>query len=137
LNDNPTPETGSHDGPGRDSHLIAAFGYIPMLFFVPLVALRSDPFARFHGFQSLVLFAALVVARVAIWVSDVVLDRIMGSMFLIGFMFKAIAWLIHYPVGIVVSCAYAVLVVMGIVQAAAGNYWRIPIMGAYADRLRA
>jgi uncharacterized membrane protein len=57
-------------------------------------------------------------------------------MFLLGFFFKAIAWTVHYPVGLIVALGYAVVVVVGIVQAATGQYWRIPVIGAYAERLR-
>jgi len=47
-----------------------------------------------------------------------------------------VAWLIHYPAGFVVALAYALLIVISIVQAATGQYWRIPVVGAYAERLR-
>lgn len=116
--------------------MLAAVGYVPLLFFLPLFVGTKEPFAKFHGRQSLVLFATLVAFNIAVGITDLILGRILGSMFLLGFVFKAMAWLIHYPAGFVVAVAYAVLVIIGIVQAATGQYWRIPVIGVYAERLK-
>jgi len=116
--------------------VLAAVGYVPLLFFLPLFMGTREPFARFHGRQSLVMFATVLVFNVAVGITDLVLGRILGSMFLMGFFFKAVAWLVHYPVGFAVALVYAVLVIIGIVQAATGQYWRIPVVGVYAERLR-
>ena len=119
-----------------DAILLATVGYIPLLFFLPLFVGTREPYARFHGRQSLVLFSAVIVFNIAVGVSDLVLGRVLGSMFLLGFFFKAVAWLVHYPAGFVVAVAYTVLVIIGIVQAATGQYWRIPVVGVYAERLK-
>lgn len=116
--------------------LRAGLGYIPLLFFLPLWTGTREPFARFHGRQSLVMFAAMVVFNIMVSITDLVLGRILGGMFVIGFFFKAVSWLIHYPAGFVVALAYMVLVIYGIVQAATGQYSRIPVVGAYAERLK-
>ena len=120
----------------QDALLLAAVGYVPLLFFLPLFVGTREPFARFHGRQSLVMFAAVVIFHIGVGVSDLVLGRILGGMFLMGFFFKAVAWLVHYPAGLIVALVYAVLVIIGIVQAATGQYWRIPVVGAYAERLK-
>jgi len=119
-----------------DAVLLAAVGYIPTLFFLPLFVGTREPFAKFHGRQSLVMFAGLVVFNIAVAVTDLVVGRLLGSMFLIGFFFKVVAWLIHYPAGFALALIYAVLVIVGIAKAATGEYWRIPVVGAYAERLR-
>ncbi len=124
------------DRPSQDAILLAALGYLPLFFFLPLFAGTKEPFARFHGRQSLVLFVTVLIFQVAVWLSDLVLGRILGNMFLLGFFFKAVAWLVHYPTGFLVAAVYAVLVIVGIVQAATGQYWRVPILGVYAERLK-
>ena len=129
-------ETAVAERSSSDAILLATVGYIPLLFFLPLFVGTKEPFAKFHGRQSLVLFAVVIVFNLAVGVSDLVLGRVLGSMFLLGFFFKAVAWLIHYPAGFVVAVAYAVLVIIGIVQAATGQYWRIPVVGVYAERLK-
>ena len=138
MTDTPTEES---DSPGSeqassDAVLWAAVGYIPLLFFLPMFVGTREPFAKFHGRQSLVMFAAVVLFNIMVSITDLILGRILGGMFLIGFFFKAVAWLIHYPAGFVVALAYTVLVIFGIVQAATGQYTRIPVVGAYAERLR-
>jgi uncharacterized membrane protein len=120
----------------QDALVLAAVGYVPLLFFLPLFTGSKEPFAKFHGRQSLVLFCVVVGFNIAVAITDLVVGRLLGSMFLIGFFFKALAWTIHYPAGLVVALGYAVLVVVGIVQAATGQYWRIPVIGVYAERLR-
>jgi uncharacterized membrane protein len=116
--------------------LLAAIGYVPLLFFVPLFMGSREEFAKFHGRQSLVMFAAVLAFQVVVWLTDFVLGKILGGMFLLGFFFKAVAWLVHYPTGFLVAGAYAVMLVVGIMQAATGRYWRIPVLGAYAESLR-
>lgn len=120
----------------QDALILAAIGYVPLLFFLPLFVGTKEPFAKFHGRQSMVLFCVVVAFNIAVAITDLILGRLLGSMFLIGIFFKAVAWTIHYPAGLIVALAYAVLVVVGIVQAATGQYWRIPVIGAYAERLR-
>ena len=58
-------------------------------------------------------------------------------MFLLGFFFKAVAWILHYPVGfLVVAGLHGGRHGRASSQAATGQYWRIPVVGAYAERLR-
>ncbi|HTW90536.1 MAG TPA: hypothetical protein VMH22_02370 [bacterium] len=138
LTDTTTKESESSAGEraSSDAILYATLGYIPLLFFLPLFVGSREPFARFHGRQSLVMFAFVLLFNLLVSITDLVLGAILGRMFLIGFFFKAVAWLIHYPAGLVVALAYVTLVIMGIVNAATGEYWRIPVVGAYAERLR-
>ncbi len=138
MTDTTPKETGPalEERASSDALLLASLGYIPLLFFLPLFVGTREPFAKFHGRQSLVMFAAVVVFNIMVTITDVVLGRVLGGMFLVGFFFRAVAWLIHYPAGFVVALAYMVLVVYGIVQAATGQYTRIPVVGAYAERLK-
>jgi uncharacterized membrane protein len=138
LTDTPTGESELPvpDRASSDAILLSAVGYIPLLFFLPLFVGTREPFAKFHGRQSLVMFAVVLGFNIMVAITDLVLGRILGSMFILGLFFKVVAWLIHYPAGAVVALAYAVLVVMGIVKAATGEYWRIPVVGVYAERLR-
>lgn len=114
----------------------AAIGYIPFLFFVPIFVNRDDEFAQFHGKQSLVLFCTFILLWIALWLIILILSGILGHIFIIGFLFKGIAWLIHNVIGTIVSLGYLALAVLGIINAGAGNYWRIPIIGAYSERLK-
>lgn len=131
------PETKVELKAGAEANRVtAALGYVPFLFFIPIFANREDEFAQFHGKQSLVLFCALIILWIAIWLICLIFRGILGNIFIIGFLFKTLAWLIHNVIGTIISLGYLVLMVLGIINAASGNYWRIPIIGAYAERLK-
>lgn len=117
------------------NRVLAAVGYIPFLFFLPVFANRDDEFARLHGKQSLILLAALVGAWVLIWLVDVILGGILSHIFLIGIIFKVLDWVVHYVVGGVVSLAYFVAIIYGAAQALAGSSRVIPLVGVFARRL--
>lgn len=119
----------------QDTRILAAVGYLPMFFLLPLLLRPKEKFCRFHGLQSLLLLMALAIFWIFVYITDFLLGRIMGNVILIGFIFKIFAWLIHWLGGTVVSLLYIFLVIIGFVQAAAGQYWRIPVLSTYARRL--
>ena len=120
----------------ENNRISAAIGYIPFLFFIPIFTNRDDDFAQFHGKQSLVLFCAFILVWIALWLINLIFSGILGHIFVIGFLFKAIAWLIHNVIGSIVSIGYLVLAIMGIINASTGNYWRTPVIGAYSERIK-
>ena len=107
----------------ENNRISAAIGYIPFLFFIPIFTSREDDFAQFHGKQSLVLFCAFIITWIALWLINLIFSGILGHILIIGFIFKGIAWLIHNVIGAIVSFSYLVLVILGIINAASGNYW--------------
>lgn len=132
-----TPDSNEtiEEKPGQESQVLAVLGYLPALFFVPLLLGRADRFARFHSKQSLVLFLAFLTAWVAIWLVDLTFGRILGSIVILGVVFQALDWLVHNLVGGLVSLAYVAVMVLAMVQAAMGRFWRLPFLSAYAERL--
>jgi uncharacterized membrane protein len=128
-------EHAGHDKPTQESLVLAAVGYVPLLFFVPISAARDDEFAGFHGRQSMVLQLVLFVFWTGVWVIDFLLGRVLGNMLILGFIFKAVAWIIHYPVGLIVSGSYVVLAIVGIIHALSGRRWSAPFVKRYAGRL--
>ncbi|MCX7732228.1 MAG: hypothetical protein N2248_03585 [candidate division WOR-3 bacterium] len=114
--------------------MLAAFGYLPMLFILPLIFGQRYRFSRFHGFQSLFLLIGLALIWIAIFLVDVLLGNVLGKIILLGFIFKATAWIIHNLVGTVISIIYLILTVYCFVQAAAGQEWRIPVVGILAQK---
>lgn len=129
-------ETGRHPLVKQEAKLLAAVGYLPMLFFLPLLVRPRDNFCRFHGVQSLILICALMIFWIGVSILDLLLGKVLGNVIFIGFIFKFAAWIFHYIVGTIVSLMYIVLTSAGLVQAAAGQYWRVPLLGVYIDRLR-
>lgn len=129
-------ETGQYPPVMQEAKLLAAVGYVPMLFFLPLLVRPRDNFCRFHGVQSLILICALMIFWIGVSILDLLLGKVLGNVIFIGFIFRLSAWIFHYIAGSVVSLLYIVLSITAMVQAATGRYWRVPLLGVYIDRLR-
>lgn len=122
-------------GRGR-GRVLSALGYIPLLCFLPLFLERRDEFAQFHGRQGLVLLVAWVLTWLVLWIVGRVFGDILSHTPLIGVIFFGVGWLIERVVGWILYLFYLVLMVVGIVEAALGKRWRMPVLGAYAERIR-
>lgn len=107
-----------------DKRALAAIGYIPPLFFIPLFLAGDDELAKFHGRQALVL----VVVAAIIFIAFRILNLLLG-------------WIppIHTLFSVLEGALYIVFVIISVIaaiNAARGELWRVPILGAYSDRLR-
>lgn len=130
-----TTEDGrSSDGTSVESRAIAAIGYLPLLFLVPLLAGRGDEHQRFHGRQSLLLFLTFALLWAAIWFLVLVFGRILGDAILLGFFFRALAWFLRSIVGTLLSLGYIAMMILGIVHAVSGRCWVMPFLGRYGVR---
>ena len=94
-----------------EEKLLAAIGYLGILFLVPLLAKKESKFCQFHAKQGLVLFIADVILYFVGWI-------------------PFLGWVILAVGGIFVL----ILVIMGIINAANGKYWEMPVLGQYAKK---
>lgn len=102
----------------EQNKVMAAIGYIPVLFLVPLLGAPNSPFAKFHANQGLIL----TIASIALGVARSVLCAIFGFMpFLRNFVPEIIST--------VVSVAILAYIVIGIVTAAQGKAKKLPLIG--------
>lgn len=116
-----------------DPRLSAAIGYLPGMFFVPLLASRASAVSRHHSAQSLVLFAALCSVGGVTWLVDLVFGQVLASMVIAGYFFRTLAWIVHYPVGVAVALCYIVGVVAGMTYALAGSPKMLPGIGRHVQ----
>lgn len=96
---------------GVESHnLLAALSYLGILVVIPLWLVPSpNNFVRFHARQGLLVFIGVVLSIVASrWVA------VIGNM----------AWLL-----------FAILSVVGFIQALLGKWWKIPVLGDLAEKI--
>jgi len=103
---------------------LAAIGYIPALFWIPLFLSGGDDFARHHGRQGLVIFV--------FWILTILVFGLLH--FLTGWV-KPIQVVVDFVQG-ALYVLYVVLSVWGALKAAGGERWRVPVLGAYSDRLK-
>lgn len=92
---------------------LSAISYVGFLFLLPLFLLRKSEFAQFHARQGFVLFMAGVILSMLAFVP------------LFGFLLALVGW----PLIILIA-------INGLVQAAYGKKWIIPILGEYAQKIR-
>jgi uncharacterized membrane protein len=93
----------------------AFIGYWGILFLVPLLGKRDNKFALFHGKQGMVLFIFLVVV---VWI--------------LGFI-PIIGWFILRPIGWLI---WLILAIIGMVMSLQGKYWKMPVLGDIAEKIK-
>jgi len=93
---------------------MAVLSYIWILCLIPLLAAKESKFAQFHAKQGLVLFLTWVVLGIlyAIPVINVVMIF----------------------VGWIIGLLILILAIMGIVNALGGKYWKMPVLGGFAEK---
>ncbi len=110
---------------------LAWLAYLGILFLIPLLAHKDNPFSKYHARQGMVLFF-LEVALGIVW-------GILGAI-------AAAITLATYSVGVglcgglvlalmgILWLLVAVVAIIGIVQAATGKFWRMPLLGNLAEK---
>lgn len=97
----------------EDNKVVAAIGYIGILFLVPLLAKKDSPYAQYHAKQGLVLFIFGIIIGVVMVIP------------LIGWVVGIIGWVI---------CV--VLFIMGLINALSGQMKPLPIIGQYGENMK-
>ncbi len=98
----------------EEGKIYAFFGYWGILFLVPILAKKDNDFAVFHGKQGLVLFVLEIIVS------------ILGSIPYIG-------WFVIWPLGYIFC---GVMAIIGMVQALSGKYWKMPLLGGFAEKIK-
>ncbi|MBA7593933.1 hypothetical protein ES703_00869 [subsurface metagenome] len=108
---------------------LAWLSYLGILFLIPLLAHKDNPFSKYHARQGMVLFFV-----------EVALGIVWGILY-------AIALAIAFGVGgvgfclvlvwIIMALAYlfvGILALIGLIQALSGKFWKMPILGDLAEK---
>lgn len=98
-------------GRGTRSLVMAAFSYLGVLCFVPLLFNRDDPFVGFHARQGLVLWAWGVLALFALGLPGA-------------------GWFFRTSVSMV-----SMLSVIGLISVSLGKTWRFPFIHDLSEKL--
>jgi uncharacterized membrane protein len=97
---------------GRDAEenkYVALFSYVYILFLIPLLAKRDSKFCQFHAKQGLVLFVIDIIASLFMW-------------------FPVIGQLLMF--------ALAIVSVIGIIKVLNGEYWKIPYIYDWSEKIK-
>ena len=110
--------------PADRSRWTAALSYVAFLCFFSLWKYKHDDYVRYHARQGFLLLLAECVAIVTI----VVLELTIGRVRFIGFVVVLMLQLVTGLGGLTLS-------VVGFVKALFGEYWHMPLIGEYADKV--
>ena len=95
-----------------NNNVLALLSYLSILFIVPMIVAKDDPYVKFHVKQGLVLF-----------IFEIILMAV-GIVPILG-------WLLSFAGSIMAL----ILAIMGIMNAVSGTQKELPIIGKYAAKL--
>jgi len=122
----PTPGQSSNLGVAPNvAGLLCYFPCCVGLIFSIVVAIveKQSRFVRFHGFQSLLLHAAVIVISVCLGIGQIVLGMMAGILALL-------AWLVSLVVGL----AFLGVAIMMMVKAYGNEEFELPVIGEMARK---
>ena len=88
-----------------------------------MISMRDNRFAMFHAKQSMVLVISTMVLFLGLFILGV-----LTSWLGIGIILILLAYVVLF--------AYLVFMIIGFVKALSGEYWRIPKIADWADKVR-
>ncbi|MBN1586845.1 MAG: DUF4870 domain-containing protein [Candidatus Omnitrophica bacterium] len=90
----------------------AALGYLSILCLVPLFLKRDSEFAQFHGRQGLAIFILELACALLAWI-------------------PIVGWVL----AVILKIVFPLVSLGGVISAATGKRWRIPLIGDMAGAL--
>ncbi len=110
--------------PGERSRWIAASSYLAFVCFFALWKAGEDRFIRYHARQGFLL----LLGEIVVLVLTFILDGTIGRLRLVGMLFVGLFQL-------VAGLAALTLSVIGFVKALFGEYWHLPLLGDYREKV--
>lgn len=115
----PSPAAPTGGEPTSDEKVMGAIAYLGILFLVPLLAKKDSKFAMFHAKQGLVLF----IVEIILWIVNFVL-----VISVVGLFIAWILWIIWFII--------LIFALIGLIQALSGKYWKLPVLGGWAESFK-
>ena len=95
-------------GETQENKLLAAISYLLIVSLIMLLVKKDSKFIQFHAKQGLVVFILAVICWFVIWI-------------------PVFGWLLNLGV--------IVLIVVGFIKAYSGEYWKMPIVSTFAEKI--
>jgi len=116
----------------EEGKTIAWLGYLGILCLIPLLAYKDNKFAKFHGKQGLIFFIAYMVIFIVLWILAFIFRFAFGAISRVGGVFGILF-------GILIGLLWLVVFVfsiIGIIKSLQGEYWKMPIIGNYVEKVK-
>ncbi|MBO5226548.1 MAG: hypothetical protein J6B17_00510 [Ruminococcus sp.] len=108
-----------------NNKVVCVLSYIPLLFWLPLVACNTSRYGKFHANQGLLL----LLANIVLGIVGEILGAILGGLGLIGGFIGVIAAILGVIISIVLWAVPLGLMVYGMVNTGQGKSKELPAIG--------
>jgi uncharacterized membrane protein len=133
---NPPPVQATKSSTGLDENIAALlsyiFGWVSGLIFFLIE--KDSRLVRFHAMQSLLLNGVAIIFGIALWIVSVVL--LIVSSQISGLMSTLIS-LVTTLLFFVFSIGILIAVIMCLIKAYQGQYFKLPVVGNFAEKFSA
>jgi uncharacterized membrane protein len=133
---NPPPVQTTKSSTGLDENIAALlsyiFGWVTGLIFFLIE--KDSRLVRFHAMQSILLYVLLVILWFVVWIVTVVLWVAAAA---IGDVVGAIVSILSTLIFVVFGVAALIAVILCLVKAFQGQYFKLPIIGNFAEKFSA
>ena len=102
---------------------VAWLGYLGILCLIPLLAYKDNKFAKFHGKQGLFFFIAYIVVFIILWILAVIFSYTFTPIGIIIWVLDVLLWIV-----------VIVFSIIGIIKSVQGEYWKMPVIGDWAEK---
>lgn len=110
--------------PSDGSRWMAAISYLMFFCFLSLWKSKEDPFVKYHARQGFLL----LLGECVVLVVTLILDLTIGKLRLVGVLIVGL-------VQLVAGLGALTLSVLGFVKALFGEYWNLPFLGEYREKI--
>jgi fumarate reductase subunit D len=110
--------------PSDRSRWVASVSYLAFLCFLSLLRSKDDPFIQYHARQGFLLLLAECVAIVTIIILEVTLGRV-----------RFVGFIVVLILQLITGLGALTLSVVGFVKALFGEYWHLPFLGEYGEKV--
>jgi uncharacterized membrane protein len=127
----PVPATKSSTG--LDENVASLLAYLfqwlgGLIFFL---IEKDSRFVRFHGMQSLILSGVFWIGEIALWTLSAILVLIVSQ---ISGLLGTLLWAVLSLLGLVLGIAALIGWVMCMIKAYQGQYFKLPVIGNFAEK---
>jgi len=117
-------ETDLRPVPTDRARWVSAISYLTFFCFLSLWKSKNDPFIKYHARQGFLL----LLAECIIFILAIILDLTIGRLRFVGVL---LVGLVQFVAGL----GALILSVLGFVKALFGEYWELPLLGEYREKI--
>lgn len=113
----------------KDGKSIAWLAYLGILFLIPLLAHKDNPFSKYHARQGMVLFFVEIILGILWGILAAIAAAIAVATYGGGAVCVFLVWIVM----VLLWLGVMVLAIIGIIQSVSGKFWKMPIFGGIAE----